>query len=139
MKMKKIFSPTTTKLFIMIISQILLKTATVSSILTYTRRGLIFYFISSMFAVLSILLVYYQAYKLLIENGFLELDAFFIMLAVTVLSSIVFHLLAKFCSKKIKGASHNHSSHKKEKSESVDENIDAIVKSFLEGVFDEKK
>ncbi len=134
--MKKIFTPATKKLILLIIGQILLKTTTFSAILTNCRRGMLLYFMSSMFAVFALLLIYFEVYRALIKSSFSELGASTIIFLLLILTAASLYSLAQYHIKKAKKMRNSSLFLKKQ---NINEKIELLVESFLDGLINDDK
>lgn len=133
--MKNLLGPANIRLVTLLISRLFLKTPTVSSVLMDARKGLILYLVSAMFVIAAILLVYFEIYTILLITGLSEALAIAIVFVLLLLTAAIFREFAKKYLTKAKTIRDN--SKVLTKAKSLDKKAEAIVKSFLEGLFEE--
>lgn len=132
-----ILNPANIRLITLMISRMFLKTPTVSSVLIDARKGLILYFMSAMLAVASLLVIYFEIYTFLVFSGVNPIAAIAIVFLLLVLSAA---LLREYAHKYFKQAK-EIKDHSKvlAKAKSWDKQAEAIVRSFLNGLFEESR
>lgn len=133
--MKSLLGPANIRLVTLLISRLFLKTPTVSSVLMDARKGLILYLVSAMFVIAAILLVYFEIYTLLLVAGLTEVVAIVIVFILLLLTAAIFREFAKKYLSRAKTIRDN--SKVLTKAKSLDKKAEAVVRSFLEGLFEE--
>lgn len=133
--MKKLFSPSTRKLILLIISQILLRTTSISEILTNCKKGVLLYIMSSMFTVFAILLLDFGIYHLLLDNGFSKTGALSMIFLLLVLTALALYSLAHHHIKKAKKLRRRSIF----ANQDLGEKIESLVESFLDNLISNGK